>query len=457
MPPAPALDRARTLLEKRQFSQSLAPLLEVWAETRSARIAAFLDRASARFTRERLPLGGTRQARHARWLELAATRDSADIPRLLAALANGTVADVVERLAVLATFPPDPRIAHGLTRLLDAVPDETISTPAAALVANLASDERRAFSIDEEVLVTAIATLLDGAGEELLAAVHADPADDARRAVYADWLLEQNDLHGELVHLQLANIESPRAGTLRRKLERKLVGSAIWKVTREREIRRGFLERVVIAKPQVRALAASSTAPEWLTVTDIQLECAIDPAWFGTPNLRNLRRLRGAKAPLVAWLRSGAPFELEVLGLDADGDDIVTLVQDPGRLASLFTLALEGTVAPIAELATSPLRLQRLEVVTMLSHIGRWLGAIASTTITELAITNDPQIYCLRELGGPWSIDIPLVDWSAALAGNLAAGLAGVDATITIARSDARYLTHVEEALAPLGGRVEYR
>jgi hypothetical protein len=75
----------------------------------------------------------------------------------------------------------------------------------------------------------------------------------------------------------------------------------------------------------------------------------------------------------------------------------------------------------------------------------------------ERAITNDPKVYCLREPGGPWSIDVPVVDWSAALAGNLHAGLTGVDATITIARNDDRYLSHVQKALAPLGSRVEYR
>ncbi|MBL8920080.1 MAG: TIGR02996 domain-containing protein [Myxococcaceae bacterium] len=38
----------------------------------------------------------------------------------------------------------------------------------------------------------------------LLAAVLASPADDAPRAVYADWLLERGDPHGEFISLQLA-------------------------------------------------------------------------------------------------------------------------------------------------------------------------------------------------------------------------------------------------------------
>jgi hypothetical protein len=241
-----------------------------------------------------------------------------------------------------------------------------------------------------------------------------------------------------------------------RKLERMLVGPAIAKVTREREIRRGFLDHVVIAKATARALAAAAAAPEWLTVRSIQIASTIAPTWFAAPNLRNLRQLRGANHAITTYLSEAGPLALDTLGLDADPGYLASFLAEPGHLVGLTTLAFEGTTVPFPELATSPLRLHRLEVVTMLSHVGRWLAAIAGTTITEVAITNEPRIYALRDPGGPWTIDIPVVDWNAALAGNLAAGLAGLDATVTIARTDARYQVHVEKALAPLGDRIRY-
>ena len=37
---------------------------------------------------------------------------------------------------------------------------------------------------------------------DMLRAIHDDPADDAPRRVYADWLLERGDLRGELIQLQ---------------------------------------------------------------------------------------------------------------------------------------------------------------------------------------------------------------------------------------------------------------
>lgn len=37
---------------------------------------------------------------------------------------------------------------------------------------------------------------------DMLRAIHDDPADDAPRRVYADWLLERGDPRGELIHLQ---------------------------------------------------------------------------------------------------------------------------------------------------------------------------------------------------------------------------------------------------------------
>ena len=47
---------------------------------------------------------------------------------------------------------------------------------------------------------------------ELLAAIHADPRDDAPRLVYADWLLERGDVRGELIVLHTMRSGAQRKG-----------------------------------------------------------------------------------------------------------------------------------------------------------------------------------------------------------------------------------------------------
>jgi uncharacterized protein (TIGR02996 family) len=328
----------------------------------------------------------------------------------------------------------------------------------AAIGSHASTQASRALDAGEHELLAALERSLGSAGEQLLAAVHAAPRDDGARAVYADWLLEHGDRHGELINAHLRGEPAP---LLAKKLERALVGPLIWTITNAREIRRGFLHRVVVSKSTARAIAAATTAPEWLTVEEIVLTTRVPPAWFGAPNLRNVRNVRGANPTIADYLAHtrAPPLTLEVLGLDGDPASLSTLVRNPGALSHLHTLAIEGVAVPIADLAQSPLRaLQRLEVVTLMSHVGRWLQSIETTSITELAITNDPKITCVRELGGPWLIDVPVVDWNSNTAGNLAAGLAGIpDAAITVATTDARYLDHVKRALAPLGDRVTYR
>ena len=56
--------------------------------------------------------------------------------------------------------------------------------------------------------------------EDLLAAVYEDPASDAPRAVYADWLLDQGHPLGEFIQLQLARAKRRAFGATLAELRR---------------------------------------------------------------------------------------------------------------------------------------------------------------------------------------------------------------------------------------------
>jgi uncharacterized protein (TIGR02996 family) len=120
--------------------------------------------------------------------------------------------------------PADPRTARALMLLADVrtlAPIRALRATASKpwLAHILADTERHLAAIDPPALSEAAVAILDAieAGEPapdddeesrseraLLAALHAAPADDAPRLVYADWLSERGDPRGELILLQCA-------------------------------------------------------------------------------------------------------------------------------------------------------------------------------------------------------------------------------------------------------------
>ncbi|HEY0251736.1 MAG TPA: TIGR02996 domain-containing protein, partial [Kofleriaceae bacterium] len=79
--------------------------------------------------------------------------------------------------------------------------------------------------------------------QDLLAAIRADPDDDAPRAIYADLLAERGDPRGELIHLQLERSEDDdrdlREELLLRRYERQWTQAAGVRGARV-SYRRGF-------------------------------------------------------------------------------------------------------------------------------------------------------------------------------------------------------------------------
>jgi len=110
---APAdLDAIAAALAANDTAAARHGLTRLWEPTRDATAARLVAHLGP-------PTPTTALTQHADWLLLAAHRDRGDLPRLLPLVGpKGRLADAAERCALLATFPPDPRIAARMADLL---------------------------------------------------------------------------------------------------------------------------------------------------------------------------------------------------------------------------------------------------------------------------------------------------------------------------------------------------
>jgi len=165
-----------------------------------------------------------------------------------------------------------------------------------------------------------------GRGEELLAAIHANPGDDALRAVYADWLVERGDPRGEFINLQLRRTGKPSARerelvTLHGKQWLGPLAQAVLKEGQRWE--RGFLVACVFGPKTKAAFAAADGHPTFATVEELELR-----TWnrkgdahglLLQPVFRNLWAVRGLReeAVLEALNEGGWPhIRLRTLGFE---------------------------------------------------------------------------------------------------------------------------------------------
>jgi uncharacterized protein (TIGR02996 family) len=125
--------------------------------------------------------------------------------------------------------------------------------------------------------------------EKHLAGIYAEPERDDLRAVFADWLLEQSDEalreRGEFISLQLSDSDDPAAETRAQQLVVKHAASwlgALAAVVDHDEadwhFRRGFLERAAVNVDTAKPLRAVLGAPEWATVTILDVPFTGDTA-----------------------------------------------------------------------------------------------------------------------------------------------------------------------------------
>ena len=107
----------------------------------------------------------------------------------------------------------------------------------------------------------------------LLAAIHADPDDTAARLVYADALIEQGDLQGELISLQCSGGSSARIKQLIARNFDRWLGPLTGIVKRDGVVfERGFLAEVDTKLRSRTALVPVTGDPRWATVRKLVLD-----------------------------------------------------------------------------------------------------------------------------------------------------------------------------------------
>jgi uncharacterized protein (TIGR02996 family) len=254
--PAKALKAAADALAAGNHRDALVQLLDAWRELRHPRIANVIDFVSEGLTAGAPPIKGkTAAARAEAWFAVERNHDPADLGRLVAAKWPGTWKPAVPYLLALVAWPDDPRLATAFAKLVDATQYDTWTSERfwqplfrrldqlddirqlPLMRDQLAKEKpfyyRRDMRPLEEASVAKLEQLVEPRltapvaaalavvegyfadrinstqtalrnSADHLAAIHAAPDDLATRAVYADWLQEHGDPHGEFIALQLA-------------------------------------------------------------------------------------------------------------------------------------------------------------------------------------------------------------------------------------------------------------
>lgn len=231
-------------------ADGLAALLAAWRTHPSAKLAAIMTIVSDRVRADIPGTRGKTAVATKTWTERAERATPAEIPALLASLADATSAEAKARLEIVARWMPDPRIDDAILTLIEMVPYRATSTrpfwnrlwwlagsitdprqlarlehaDAAGVAATMREWLRVRIAALRETLrgrltgpaaeppiLDELATMLSMRKlsaasrniEALLQAVYDTPHDDGPRLVYADALLERGDQRGELITTQI--------------------------------------------------------------------------------------------------------------------------------------------------------------------------------------------------------------------------------------------------------------
>lgn len=159
-------------------------------------------------------------------------------------------------------------LAQQLERCVQAIRARRTSAPVRALDAK----EKKALAV---LAVPAPANKATAPRTEgsLLAAITAQPREDAPRLVYADFLLEQGDPRGEFITLQFkpdkTKQELTREAALVAKHGKAWLGPLAACVNKEVEFRRGFVTKVVARFKNEGEVEKFARLPEWATIEDL--------------------------------------------------------------------------------------------------------------------------------------------------------------------------------------------
>ncbi len=481
-----ALQAALAALRSRERERALDTLLAAWKVGRHRAIAEAIVELGRELNRSLPPIAGKNTSeRHESWMKVCLEERTRDVDRLMAGVLEGNGRLIADRAKELARRPPDPRIVRGFLPLVLASPWTATSTEKnwTAIFATLRAmgdptikpEIERAHSAgarlppldkvgrllaslpDASELELAQAATLDEiraeiatlAGEpplalsletasidaelRLLRDVGADPTDDARRQVLADYWLERSDPRGELMRIQLSKKPSQADKRLERQLlktPRRLLGE-LAAVLEPKTIvfERGLLSRCATQFRNKKQRETLLRHPAWITVEQLFTDEPRLVSAEATPALRALTMNRALLEELMRApagpprfthltlfeerLLLGPPEELPRLDLSAPvfrGLEHLTLKgsqygEDPSKIdwvrwakpgsPELLELATFEPPA-IAEwldwLLTSG-RVQRLRFRTNLVQID--IGALPQSSKVRLALTplaNDPAV-----------------------------------------------------------------
>jgi uncharacterized protein (TIGR02996 family) len=261
-----------------------------------------------------------------------------------------------------------------------------------ALITSIPADPPALDDVDAKILAsirpTAHATAAPAPAPasklaELLAAVYADPADDAARAVYADALQQKGDPRGEFIALQLAGDPDSlaRADRIRKRHQPAWLGE-LGAAVHKTFIgwRRGFLANVTptMTLPKLAQLGPSRM---WSTVEEMDLlTFPAKPTWripfaVWMERMTALRRVPEVLLEVLGWIPAAVRERLEEVGPVIDQSELGAALAIVEKLPRLRALGLSTngpeafTPADVAAIVRSPLygRLETLKVTTTMN------------------------------------------------------------------------------------------
>jgi uncharacterized protein (TIGR02996 family) len=329
-------------------------LIAAWRDSRDPALAEVIVRLGARVAAERGPLrGATKAELEEAWHALAATADSGDVDRLLAAPWPAAWRVALRRVTRLGGFAADPRIGRRLCEVASRYAADAAAPihRAIALVLERAPDEANAVAIerleaqreglssqaayrsargaierasppvsaDAALLAEALAAAPATAPlHELWKDVWAHPERIAARHVLADALQARGDPRGEFIALQLAGGENQKAArrvaALLREHGDDWLGRLPGVERASRRFERGFVSSVRVAASDAQ-LEAALDADEWRTIEEIFLAASPEVAVRLVGRMPMLRALATPSEAVLRALAAAGPFpSLRALG-----------------------------------------------------------------------------------------------------------------------------------------------
>lgn len=457
------LAEAKSKLAEGDLGDALDSLLEAWRQVPAASLAAAIETVGAQAVLaadRKSPTGKTPKERNAAWDVAAKAGDATMRGVLLASLmeTKGS-AETLARLELLLAGPSDPRVAAKIgdmieippynasvsrtnafwKRLFGLVPElgdprllvrartwervwkintELNEPEREALTKRLAKampllekayrDDRRLDAADEALVAALVpskattrrATETAKTEADFLAAILADPSDDALRLVYADFLTERSDPRGEFINLQITRGEGKRPSAREKELlaefQTRWLGSLATKVVKKgARFERGFLVACTLRE------AGLDEDPAWATLEEIDGGLPPSDA-CAMPRLRVATNVRPRDLHRLAKRKTPLPIESLVYAhhddWPFDGDEEAAFdafARLPAKVLPALrhleiTAGRAGGAPPSAMAwawsAPSTRHLASLTMPAAIAKLKAWHAALAPTTIPRIIL-----------------------------------------------------------------------